>query len=67
MFKTTSMTGVGILTISLTWFVQWLGIVDIDQNAISKGAVGLFDLIGLVLTIAGQLRRKDLSFGLWRK
>jgi nucleoside permease NupC len=73
MFLQTSMTGVGLAVVIITTVLNFFGIVPaVDQvsqivgdilTIVSDCAV----VVGWLLTIWGQLRRTDLTFGLFRK
>ncbi len=65
MFTSVSMTGTGLVVLLITYALQWLG-VSFDQNQIAIIVKDVVEVVGWVLTIWGQLRRKDLSMGLFR-
>lgn len=73
MFNNHSMTGVGLAVIIITTILNFFGIVPaVDQvSKIIGDILTVVDdcaiVVGWLLTIWGQLRRTDLSFGLWRK
>ena len=60
------MAGTGAIITIVVMFAKLLGI-EIAESEIQKGVEGLIAMIGLVLLIVGQLRRKDLTLGLFRK
>ena len=65
MFKTTSLTGTGLLILVLAWSLSFFGITtDETQIAIVIHAIAI--CMGWAMTIIGQLRRKDMSFGIFR-
>ena len=69
MFGTISMTGTGIV-VSLATLIVFLASqygVQVTQTEVVEAINGLASLIGLILVIWGQWRRKDLKFGLLRK
>ena len=66
MFKNTSMTGTGLIVIIATYVLAWFNIIPADgqlNQIVLDGAT----VIGWILTIVGQIRRADLSVGLFRK
>ena len=73
MFNNHSMTGVGLAVIIITTILNFFGIVPaVDQvSKIIGDILTVVDdcaiVVGWLLTIWGQLRRTDLSFGLWGK
>lgn len=73
MFNNHSMTGVGLAVIIITTILNFFGIVPaVDQvSKIIGDILTVIDdcaiVVGWLLTIWGQLRRTDLTFGLWRK
>lgn len=73
MFNNHSMTGVGLAVIVITTILNFFGIVPaVDQvSKIIGDILTVIDdcaiVVGWLLTIWGQLRRTDLTFGLWRK
>ncbi len=66
MFQNVSMAGSGWLVIVLTYVLGLLG-VNADYSEIAGYANNIMGVIGLALIIIGQLRRKDLTLGFWRK
>lgn len=66
MFTETSMTGTGMIITVLVFGAQWLGI-NFDQSTATVFVKDAVEVIGIVLAVWGQLRRKDLSMGLFRK
>ena len=69
MFNTVSMTGTGISTLLAGVLVEVLSYVGVTiaQTQAADAVVAASTLIGLVLTVIGQLRRKDLKMGIVRK
>lgn len=65
MFTTVSMTGTGLLVLLVTYALQWLG-VQFDANQVTVIVKDVLEVGGWVLTIVGQLRRKDLSMGIFK-
>ena len=66
MFTTVSMTGSGLLTIALGTVLGWLG-VNAEASQLAGWVDAIVKLAGLIMLVIGQLRRKDLSWGFWRK
>lgn len=67
MFNTTSMTGSGIVVYFLVAFLQALGVVDANENDISRYVVNGIEIASYIMMAWGQIRRKDLAWGFWRK
>ncbi len=65
MFTTVSLTGSGLLVLILTYVLQWLG-VQFDANQLTVIIKDALEIAGWLMAIIGQLRRKDLSMGLFR-
>lgn len=60
------MTGTGlIITVAQVLFAAFG--VEYDPESLAAAANGLVTFIGFILVVWGQLRRKDLKFGLFRK
>lgn len=59
------MTGTGLAVIIITYVLQWLG-VQFDANQVTVIVKDVIEVVGWLLTIIGQLKRQDLSFGFWR-
>lgn len=66
MFKTVSMTGSGMLVIALATILSWIG-VNADSSQIAGWVDSILSVAGLLMLVIGQLKRKDLKFGFWRK
>ena len=66
MFNSVSMTGSGLLTMGLGLLLHWLG-VNVETSQIAGWVDSIINVVGLVMLIIGQLKRKDLTFGLFRK
>jgi len=65
-FKTVSMTGTGIVVELLLWAVEYFNLT-VGGGEVEAGVKGLFAFLGLAFIIVGQVRRKDMKFGLVRK
>lgn len=66
MFTQVSMAGTGTL---ITLFVMVFNLLGIEvlETDIQKALEGFVAILGLVYLIVGQIRRKDLSYGFFRK
>lgn len=60
------MTGVGILVYFITFALNYLGITNVDDSQIAQVAESIAYIAGFILMSWGQLRRKDLSLGMFR-
>ncbi len=65
MFKSVSLGGSGWLVLGLLWFLKAIE-VDFDESQASHIISITWELVGFLMLIVGQLRRKDLSWGFWR-
>ena len=65
MFSSVSMTGVGAIVTLIEALLRVFE-VEIAEGSVSAGVNGLVSFVGLVLMVWGQVRRKDLKFGLLR-
>lgn len=61
-----SMTAVGGVVTVIELVLQFLG-VDLPQGSVQAGVNGAVALVGVILLIVGQVRRKDLTAGLLHK
>lgn len=59
------MTGIGIVTLIILALFNSMGI-EADSGTITAALEGLVTFVAWAFTIWGQVRRKDLDFGLWR-
>jgi len=66
MLNTVSLTGTGVLISLLAMGLKYFGIV-VDENQVAAFVNNLAQIVAFVMIIVGQVRRKDLSFGLLRK
>lgn len=66
MFKNVSMTGTGLLVLVIGSLLGWLG-VDFSESQVVELTTKIIEISALLWVIYGQLRRKDLSWGFWRK
>lgn len=66
MFNSTSMTGSGLVAFLLIVGLKYLGIVNVDDQVV-KLVTDVIENGSFLLMIFGQVRRKDLKFGLIRK
>lgn len=69
MFSNISMTGAGVITGFLPLIMLALSFfgVDVAEEQVVSALNGLLGFISLILLIVGQVRRKDLEFGIFRK
>lgn len=61
-----SLTGTGILITLIEYVLRFFGL-EFEEGSVAAAVNGLVVFVGFVLVIVGQLRRKDLRFGLVRK
>ena len=66
MFTGTSMTGVGVV-ISILAFIAKYFQLDLDEGVITEGVSSIVQGVAFILVVWGQVRRKDLDWGLKRK
>lgn len=60
------MAGTGTLITLFVMVFKLLGI-EVLETDIQKALEGFVAILGLVYLIVGQIRRKDLSYGFFRK
>lgn len=65
MFNSISMTGTGVLGLALTYGLHKLG-YDASSDSIQGLVVGILAFLSVLGTFYGQIRRQDLSMGLFR-
>lgn len=65
MFINKSMTGTGLAVIIIMMFLNYVGI-EADESTVLEVMESSVTLAGWIMTIYGQIRRKDLDFGFWR-
>jgi len=61
-----SLTGIGVVIMVVQTVLTLLN-VQFAPGSVELAINGLFAFIGFLAIVFGQLRRKDLSFGLFRK
>jgi len=66
MFTNVSMTGTGIIIYVVGLVLSHFG-VTVANDQVSSAVEGGAQLVGLVLTVWGQVRRQDLTLGLIRQ
>lgn len=66
MFNGTSMAGSGLIITLIETILKLTG-VEFPDGSVSAGINGIIAFVGLILLVWGQVRRKDLKFGLIRK
>lgn len=64
--STVSLTGVGAIITILNTILPLVGI-DLPDGALEGVVDAVVTLVGFGLLIYGQLRRKDLEYGIFRK
>lgn len=60
------MTGTGLMVLVIVAVLKSLGF-DIDEGTVTETVTSVAQIVGVVLALYGQYRRKDLKFGLLRK
>ena len=65
MFNSVSMTGTGIAITLIEYALSAMN-VTFDAGSVSAAVNGLISFVGLLLVVWGQIRRKDLTFGMFR-
>lgn len=60
-----SLTGIGVLITAIEALLRFIG-VEAPEGSVESVVQGIVALVGLILLIVGQLRRKDLKLGLVR-
>ena len=66
MFLNTSMAGVGMVITVLSFLAKYFQL-DLDEGQITEGVKAIVMGVGFLWLVWGQIRRKDLDFGLLRK
>lgn len=66
MFANVSMTGTGIV-VYIIGLVLFHSGINFDAGQLEGAVQGAFTLGGFLMMIWGQVSRKDLSWGFWRK
>lgn len=66
MFKSISLTGSGMAVLVIGVVARSLEL-DLDEGNITELAQAFALVIGFLGAVGGQVRRKDLSWGLFRK
>ena len=64
--KEKSLAGLGIIVTILVFATKYFNL-DIDEGQITEGIQAIAQAVGFIMVIWGQVRRKDLKFGLIRK
>lgn len=62
----TSLAGNGWIILLVALAVNWSGL-DLDQAQITETATQIAGTVGFLAALVGQVRRKDLEMGLFRK
>ena len=66
MFNSVSMAGTGVVITLIESVLKLFGI-DFPDGSVGQAVNGAVAILGLVLLVVGQLRRKDLNMGFFRK
>jgi hypothetical protein len=66
MFTSISKAGLGMYITVIVGFLHAVG-VDFDGGTLTEAVFAILEGIGAILWIVGQLFRKDLSWGIFRK
>jgi hypothetical protein len=66
MFKNVSMTGTGLLVLLAMYVASLLGL-DFSESQATVFIEKSLEIAGILMTLFGQVSRKDLKFGLFRK
>lgn len=61
-----SMAGTGLLVMLIEVLLKILG-VEVPEGGVAENINNVVMVVGFVLLIVGQVRRKDLKFGIFRK
>lgn len=61
-----SFAGLGTIALTIEAILRIIGI-EFTEGSVEAALNGLVVFVGFVLLIVGQLRRKDLKYGLLRK
>lgn len=64
--KETSVAGIGVIITVLAFAAKYFNL-DVDEGQLTEGINGAAQFVGLVVLVIGQLKRKDLKFGLIRR
>ncbi len=64
--KYVSLTGIGVLVMLIEWILKFFGL-EVSVDGITEAVNGFISFIAFVMIIVGQVRRRDLEFGLVRK
>lgn len=61
-----SVAGTGWVVIIVMWLLNYLGL-EADEGTITAAVEAALVVFGFVAALIGQLRRRDLQYGLFRK
>lgn len=67
MFKSTSMTGVSMIVIVLSWLIQYFFGTSVDNEQLFIVVTKGIEFFGYAGAFYGQLRRKDISWFAFRR
>lgn len=65
-FSSVSMTGTGVAIYALMTVLAYFG-VSLSEGDVAKVVEQALSVFSFVLMVYGQLRRKDLNYGVFRK
>ena len=66
MFTTISKAGIGMYIEIAASLLNYLGL-DFDEGLLTEAVLAILTGIGAVIWVIGQLLRRDLSWGIFRK
>ena len=61
-----SITGIGVIITVLDAILPLVG-VRLEPGTVSSAINGIVSFVGFILLVWGQVRRKDLKYGFFRK
>lgn len=62
-----STTAIGIAIVTVLQVILPLFGLQVPEGSLTQSVQGVITLIGLVVAIVGQIKRKDMKYGLIRK
>lgn len=66
MFTTISKAGIGLYTVVVVNLLRLVG-VEIEEGTLTEAIYYVLNAFGAILFVIGQVSRKDLSWGIFRK
>lgn len=64
--QSVSITGLGVVVLVLEQLAKLVGL-ELPEGSVGSAVNAVVQVVGFVLLVVGQLRRKDLKLGLVRK